>query len=138
MLEWPGSSPDLNPIKNLWSLMKNKVSEKHPTNLDGGILEALTGASRGDSAGPRIAHPPNHLGSLASKTANTDSSCSINNDSDVASEKFRGCCTRIWANHQGKRSSFLKNIFTRKKGGPLPATTLLSNGQKNCKKIYSK
>ena len=24
MLEWPGSSSDLNPIENLWSLTKNK------------------------------------------------------------------------------------------------------------------
>ena len=52
MLEWPGSSSDLNSIKNLWSLMKNKVSEKHPTILDGGIREALMGGSGGGSAGP--------------------------------------------------------------------------------------
>ena len=30
LLEWPGNSPDLNPIKNLWTNMKNKVSEKQP------------------------------------------------------------------------------------------------------------
>ena len=94
MLKWPGSSPDLNPIKNLWSLMKNKVSEKHPTSLDGGILEALMealmGGSGGGSAGPGIAYLPDHLGILAPKTANTDSSNRISNDSDVASEKFSG------------------------------------------------
>ena len=28
LLEWPGNSPDLNPIKNLRTNIKNKVSEK--------------------------------------------------------------------------------------------------------------
>ena len=30
LLEWPGNSPDLNPIENLLTNMKNKVSEKQP------------------------------------------------------------------------------------------------------------
>ena len=48
------------------------------------------GGSGGGSAGPEIAYPPDHLGGLVPKTANTDSSSRISNDSDVASEKFRG------------------------------------------------
>src|SRR5215469_17260486 len=27
MIEWPGNSPDLNPIENCWNLMKNRLSE---------------------------------------------------------------------------------------------------------------
>ena len=35
MLEWPGNSPDLNPIENLWSTMERKVAEQQPSNLLG-------------------------------------------------------------------------------------------------------
>lgn len=33
VLEWPGNSPDLNPIENLWMLVKRKVRNYKPKNL---------------------------------------------------------------------------------------------------------
>ena len=30
VLDWPGNSPDLNPIDNLWTEMKDKVAEIEP------------------------------------------------------------------------------------------------------------
>ena len=34
MLDWAGNSFDLNPIENLWALMKAKVSEKQSSSLE--------------------------------------------------------------------------------------------------------
>ena len=31
-LDWPGNSPDLNPIENLWSKMKDLVAEEQPSS----------------------------------------------------------------------------------------------------------
>uniref|UniRef100_A0A4W5Q7D4 Transposase Tc1-like domain-containing protein n=1 Tax=Hucho hucho TaxID=62062 RepID=A0A4W5Q7D4_9TELE len=36
---WPGNSPDLNPIENLWSILKRQVDKQNPTNSDN--LQAL-------------------------------------------------------------------------------------------------
>jgi transposase len=33
VLEWPGNSPDLNPIENLWQLVKNKINRQECSSL---------------------------------------------------------------------------------------------------------
>ncbi|KAK4329006.1 hypothetical protein Pmani_000607 [Petrolisthes manimaculis] len=41
VLDWPGNSPDLNPIENAWNKMKNTIAKKLPTNINE-LKQALT------------------------------------------------------------------------------------------------
>ena len=34
VMEWPTQSPDINPVVNIWKLLKERAKEKNPSNIE--------------------------------------------------------------------------------------------------------
>ncbi|KAI6659814.1 hypothetical protein LOD99_10612 [Oopsacas minuta] len=64
-IEWPGNSPDLNPIGNLWGIVKEKVNEEGQITRREQLIETVKSAWRDISASileNLVASMPEHNG----------------------------------------------------------------------------
>jgi len=39
-MDWPSYSPDVNPMENIWAIMKRNVSKRNPQNIQE-LIEAI-------------------------------------------------------------------------------------------------
>ena len=70
VLDWPGNSPDLNPIENLWAIMKSRMASQTFTNRQQ-LLEAIIRSwfhdiGQGDMLTNLIKSMPNRLAKVIS------------------------------------------------------------------------
>ena len=49
VLPWPGNSPDMNPIENLWAILKSQMKKKTITNKQQLIEELISAWARNAS-----------------------------------------------------------------------------------------
>lgn len=73
-MEWPGNSPDLNPIENLWYIIKAQVAKKKPrtiTELDKFIEKVWYEEIALDTLHRLIASMPDRIKAVIKKKGGT-------------------------------------------------------------------
>ncbi len=63
VLDWPANSPDLNPIDNLWGIVKRKMRDTRPNNADDpkAAIKATWVSITPDQCHRLIASMPRHI-----------------------------------------------------------------------------
>ncbi len=63
VLDWPANSPDLNPIENLWGIVKRKMRDTRPNNADDlkAAIKATWASITPEQCHRLIASMPRHI-----------------------------------------------------------------------------